>query len=274
MTTCFTVGKNVFSLTIMAAPACEGAVLQCGNEPVTNGITPIGTIPIEVGLGAGAMAPLAVGSTLYTEAGTELLQVTGRCVFPATPLAVEAITTTPIGSIHQGTYNCYTKKRGYAIAVVTVSDKGAVGLRQDTSGPALVECICNAVPFCFAQRFMVQDDPNKLQALVADLALYQGYDLVITTGGTGLAPRDTTPEALAPLIQRPLHGFTHAMMATSLSKTPKAILSRQIAGCLGNSIVITLPGSKKAAVENIAAVTPALQHALEKLQGCESDCGA
>ena len=106
-----------------------------------------------------------------------------------------------------------------------------------------------------------------------ELALGQGYDLILTSGGTGLAPRDTTPEALLPIFERRLPGFEQAMMQASLAKTPTAAISRAVAGTLGRTIVITLPGSRKAVSENLAAILPALGHALEKLHGDPSDCG-
>ena len=120
---------------------------------------------------------------------------------------------------------------------------------------------------------MIPDDPQTLRPLVMELALGQGYDLILTSGGTGLAPRDTTPEALLPIFERRLPGFEQATMQASPAKTPTAAISRAVAGTLGRTIVITLPGSRKAVSENLAAILPALGHALEKLHGDPSDCG-
>ena len=89
-------------------------------------------------------------------------------------------------------------RQGISLAVVTLSDKGAAGLRTDESGPLIASMVAEAMPLCRISHFLLPDDPGALRALVADLALRQGYDLVITTGGTGLSPRDTAPEALAP----------------------------------------------------------------------------
>ena len=101
----------------------------------------------------------------------------------------------------------------------------------------------------------------------------QGYDIICTSGGTGVGPRDITPQTVAPLLDLELPGFATAMMLESLKKTPHAAISRAVCGVLGPSIVITLPGSRKAVLENLAAVLPALPHALDKLHGDPADCG-
>ena len=113
----------------------------------------------------------------------------------------------------------------------------------------------------------------RLRALLTELALSQAYDLICTTGGTGLSPRDITPQVTEALLDTSLPGFSQVMLAASLAKTPHAIISRAAAGVLGQSIIINLPGSRKAVMENLAAVLPALPHALAKLQGDPADCG-
>lgn len=164
-------------------------------------------------------------------------------------------------------------RSGYAAAVVTLSDKGYAGEREDHSGPALLDALHAALPLCHEQRFLLPDDPAALRALVLELAVGQGYDLVVGTGGTGLAPRDLTPEALLPVLDRRVPGFEQAMMQASLAKTPHAALSRALAGTVGACLVLALPGSVRAATENLVAVLPALPHALEKLAGDPADCG-
>lgn len=111
-------------------------------------------------------------------------------------------------------------RSGYAVAVVTLSDKGYAGQREDRSGPALQEALRAALPLCHEQRFLLPDEPAALRALVLELAVGQGYDLIVSTGGTGLAPRDLTPEALLPVLDRRVPGFEQAMMQASLAKTP------------------------------------------------------
>ncbi|MBG0777069.1 MAG: MogA/MoaB family molybdenum cofactor biosynthesis protein [Desulfovibrionaceae bacterium] len=165
-------------------------------------------------------------------------------------------------------------RAGVSVAWITLSDKGAAGLRADKSGPA-VEAACRKdIAVSLARGFLLPDEPAALRALVARLAWVEGFDLIVTTGGTGLAPRDGTPEAVAPLLERRLPGFEQAMMAASLAKTPRAAISRAVAGTVGGSILVALPGSPKAVAENLVAVLPAVEHALDKLQGDPADCAA
>lgn len=165
-------------------------------------------------------------------------------------------------------------KRRWSLAWITLSDKGAAGLRADESGPLMASLVREKIPLSLERGFLLPDEPHALRALVMELALGQGFDLILTSGGTGLSPRDTTPEALLPLFDRRLPGFERAMTAASLAKTPAAALSRGVAGTLDRSIVLTLPGSKKAVAENLEAVLPAMGHALDKLHGDPADCGA
>ena len=160
---------------------------------------------------------------------------------------------------------------GLACAVVTLSDKGYAGEREDRSGPNLAALLEGLSP-ARVQNFLLPDDPTALRALVKKLAAL-GWGLIVTTGGTGLSPRDTTPEALIPELDRRLPGFEQVMFAEGLKHTPHAVLSRCLAGTIGTSMVIALPGSRKAAEENLSAILPVLPHALEKLNGDMRDCG-
>ncbi|WP_446423934.1 bifunctional molybdenum cofactor biosynthesis protein MoaC/MoaB [Mailhella sp.] len=160
---------------------------------------------------------------------------------------------------------------GLACAVVTLSDKGYAGEREDKSGPNLA-ALLEALSPANVQNFLLPDDPAALRALVKKLAAF-GWGLIVTTGGTGLSPRDTTPETLIPELDRRLPGFEQVMFAEGLKHTPHAVLSRCLAGTIGTSMVIALPGSRKAAEENLSAILPVLPHALEKLNGDMRDCG-
>lgn len=164
-------------------------------------------------------------------------------------------------------------KKGFSLAVITLSDKGFIGQRVDESGPQLQKIIAETLDLQKNSLFLIPDEPEALRALVSNLALNQGYDCIITCGGTGLSPRDRTAEAVLPLLDRRLQGFEIAMMQESLKKTPHAMLSQAFCGILGKTIVIAVPGSMKASSENIQAITPALKHALDKLHGDMSDCG-
>ena len=160
---------------------------------------------------------------------------------------------------------------GLACAVITLSDKGYAGEREDKSGPALAALLESLSP-ARVQNFLLPDDPAALRSQVKKLAGL-GWGLIVTTGGTGLSPRDTTPEALIPELDRRLPGFEQVMFAEGLKHTPRAVLSRCLAGTIGTSMIIALPGSSKAAEENLSALLPILPHALEKLNGDMRDCG-
>lgn len=166
------------------------------------------------------------------------------------------------------------RKEGAALAWVTLSDKGYAGQRQDRAGPLIAQTIGQALPLCLAQGFLLPDDPARLRALLTDLALEQGFDLVVTTGGTGVAPRDLTPDTTSAILDKRLPGMETAMLLASLAKTPHAVISRAVAGILGKTLIINLPGSPKAVAENLEALLPALPHALAKIHGDPSDCAA
>ena len=236
-----------------------------------------------------AMPHLRVGTRFCGACGTALLKVTGRAWMPLPPNmanpggngeepwqashAVQCLFLTALTDLPEGPLEVTARKTGYSLAWITLSDKGARGQRLDLSGPAIAEMVGSAMPLSHSQGFLLPDEAAQLRALLTELALSQGFDLICTTGGTGLSARDITPQTTAALLDTPLPGFTQAMLAASLAKTPHAVISRAAAGTLGQSIIINLPGSRKAVVENLAAVLPALPHALAKLQGDPADCG-
>ncbi|WP_428565574.1 MAG: MogA/MoaB family molybdenum cofactor biosynthesis protein [Solidesulfovibrio sp. DCME] len=176
------------------------------------------------------------------------------------------------GKLAAGNCDCQVEKTGLALAWITLSDKGSQGLRLDAAGPAIAETCAAALPIALAQGHIIPDEPRELTALLVDLAITQGFDLVVTTGGTGLSPRDTTPEATLAAIEKRLPGFEAAMLAASLAKTRHAMLSRAVAGTLGQAIIVNVPGSPKAVRETLAAILPAIPHGLDKLRGDPADC--
>jgi len=157
-------------------------------------------------------------------------------------------------------------------AVITVSDKGAAGLREDKSGPALVEALKGHAQM--VETVLIPDERVQIEAELIRLADCGKVDLILTTGGTGFAPRDVTPEATASVVERLAPGITEAMRAESAKITPHAQLSRAIAGIRGRTLIINLPGSPKAAVENLQVFLPALPHAVETLRGEAYECGS
>jgi molybdenum cofactor synthesis domain-containing protein len=178
-----------------------------------------------------------------------------------------------VGNAISGRHDCTVTRRGFSLAWITLSDKGSRGERVDASGPAIRDMVAGAVEISLARGVIIPDEPSMLKAALVDCCLNQGFDFVFTTGGTGVGPRDITPEVTLPLLDKRLPGFERAMTMASLAKTPHAVISRAVAGTLGNALVVNLPGSPKAVRENLDAILPALRHTVEKLQGDPRDCG-
>ena len=153
----------------------------------------------------------------------------------------------------------------FSVEVITVSDRSYRGERPDSSGPALVELAERRGYRVVATR-LVPDEREQIEAELRDAAA-RGVALVLTAGGTGFSPRDVTPEATAAVCERMAPGIPEAMRAASLAITPKACLSREVAGIVGRTLVVNLPGSPKAAVENVSAVIGPIAHGLGILRG-------
>ena len=160
----------------------------------------------------------------------------------------------------------------YTAAVVTVSDKGAQGLREDRSGPAVCALLEQA-GWKVTATALVPDDYDRIRETLLRLCDRDGVCLVVTTGGTGFTKRDITPEATASVIERFTPGIPEAMRAESIRITPRGMLSRETAGIRGETLIINLPGSVKAASECLGAVLPALGHGVEMLRGVNTEHG-
>lgn len=160
----------------------------------------------------------------------------------------------------------------YTAAVITVSDKGYRGEREDTSGPSLCH-ILEEHGYAVVRRELVPDDMEAIrQSLLA--CCEQGIALVLTTGGTGFSPRDITPEATLSVVERLTPGIPEAMRAESMKITPRGCLSRSAAGIRGRTLIVNLPGSEKASRENILAVLDPIAHGLDILHSEGSaNCG-
>lgn len=221
----------------------------------------------------GGCLPSCVGWELTGENGP-VFMVSAFAWLPAGADAVLSPLLTALRDIPASSPISLTaRKNGHSVAVITLSDKGSQGLRKDTAGPLAARMIADAIDVCLQRHFILPDDRNQLRGLLADLALTQRFDLICTCGGTGVGPRDITPQATASLLDYQLPGFGEAMRSVSLAKTPNAIISRAICGALGSCLILNLPGSARAAGENLAAILPALEHTLAKLQGSDADCG-
>lgn len=158
----------------------------------------------------------------------------------------------------------------FTARVITVSDRSYRGERADMGGP-LVRELLTAAGYAVDEIDLVPDEQEQIERALRRAA-QDGVALIATTGGTGLAPRDVTPEATIAVCERLVPGIPEAMRCASMQITPRAMLSRAAAGICGSSLIINLPGSPKAAKENLEAVLPALDHALETLIGKPMDC--
>ena len=156
-------------------------------------------------------------------------------------------------------------------AILTISDRGARGEREDLSGPALATWVMER-GVQVAAATLVADEVDEIAGAICNWADGKDVDLILTTGGTGVSPRDVTPEATVHVLDRLIPGLAEAMRAASLQRTVMAALSRGICGVRRNTLIINLPGSPKAAIENLQAIWEAIPHAVRKINGDPSDC--
>ena len=155
------------------------------------------------------------------------------------------------------------------VAVLTISDKGSKGERKDLSGP-LIEDILKKIE-AEVKYYEILPDEKKL--IRKNLIKYsKQVDLILTTGGTGLSPRDVTPDATLEVIEREVPGIAEVMRAEGLKKTGRSMLSRAIAGVKGETLIINLPGSPKAVKENLEVILDVIPHAIEKIKGNPAEC--
>jgi len=159
---------------------------------------------------------------------------------------------------------------GYDAAVITVSDKGFAGAREDLSGPAICKILEDA-GFHVIHTAIIPDEQAEIEVELIRCADDLRIPIVITTGGTGFAPRDVTPEATLAVVERRAPCIPEAMRYESLKITDRAMLSRCEAGLRANTLILNLPGSPKAAIENLSAVLPALDHGLDMLLAPQKD---
>ncbi len=159
----------------------------------------------------------------------------------------------------------------FTFGIITVSDKGSRGERLDTSGQE-IRGILEKEGFQFSDYVIVPDETDRIAAVLLSYADEKKIDFIVTTGGTGVSPRDVTPEATLRILDKEIPGMGEAMRRESAKITPHAMISRAVAGIRGASLILNLPGSPKGVRENLATVLPALKHAIEKIKGDPSDC--
>ena len=164
-------------------------------------------------------------------------------------------------------------RTSFQCVVLTISDRCSRGEATDTAGPAVAALLRSSISAHIYAEEIIPDELEEIKSRLSHYCDGHSIDLVCAVGGTGFSPRDVTPEAISALIERPTPGFDEVMRYKSLNKTPHAMLSRAKSGIRKSTLLISLPGSERASVENLEAILPALEHGLLKLRGDKSDCG-
>ncbi len=182
-----------------------------------------------------------------------------------------------LGRKHDIVFTAFLQQKGnnmseYKTAIVIASTKGAKGEREDKVGPALTRVLTEAARYAVSPALIIADDREAIAALLVKLIDAEGFDLVLTSGGTGLSPTDLTVEATLDVAHREIPGLAEAMRAYGRAITPHADLSRAVVVQRGQSLIANLPGSPKGALENLSVLLPSLPHALDKIKGDPGDC--
>ena len=158
------------------------------------------------------------------------------------------------------------------VGVITTSDKGFRGERDDASGDVIREMV-GGLGGEVSFNTVVPDEQEEIKKALIQGADEMGLDLIMTTGGTGVSPRDVTPDATREVIEREIPGFAEAMRMAGLKKTPHAMISRAVCGVRGQTLIVNLPGSPKAVREGLEVILPAISHTIAKIQGDPEECG-
>lgn len=198
--------------------------------------------------------------------GCAIYQQVGDCIMPREGIFARVLLG---GKVKNG--DPIVIEEGYRLAIVTASDKGSRGEREDTSA-GVIRALTAELGEVVEYKIL-PDEREELAAELRRLADQRAIDLILTTGGTGLGPRDVTPEATLAVIDRLVPGLAEAMRAASFVKTSHALLSRAVSGIRGRTLIINLPGSPRGVEENLSVILPALPHALAILTGRASECG-
>ena len=202
----------------------------------------------------------------------QIYQIMGDCIMPREGVFAEVTRGGLIRKGDQMEVQLPAPDRPFTAAVITLSDKGSVGEREDKSGPAIVDLITKA-GYQVKETLLLADDKSQLKKQLIRLADQRQVDVIFTTGGTGFSQRDITPEATTEVCDRMANGIANAILFYSLSITPRAMLSRAVSGIRKKTLIINLPGSPKAVKEALEYILPSLGHGLGILRGTEGECG-
>lgn len=249
----------------------KGADVGCGDfgeNIVTEGLE-LFTLPVGTRLliGESVLGEVSqIGKNCHSHC--EIYKQIGDCIMPREGIFVRILKG---GEVKKGDSIRIADEK-ITVGILTISDKGSRGEREDLSGPAIAE-IMNRANGMVVESGLVPDEKEQIAATLVKWVYEKSPDIIFTTGGTGLSARDVTPEATKEVIEKEIPGFAEVMRGESLKKTPHAMLSRAVAGIRCNTIIINLPGSPKAVRENLEAILPALPHGVAILRGAASECG-
>lgn len=265
---------SLLSAEEIAAFNEKGAGVQpgaFGENLVAEGIDlrrlPVGTL---LGCGDAVLEITQIGKECHSHCA--IYQKMGDCIMPREGVFARVITGGQIAvgcDIH---VLPRTAPLPFQAAVITLSDRCAAGEREDKSGPTVAERLTEA-GYVVVEQLLLADEREPLERNLIRLCDQRQVDLILTTGGTGFAPRDITPEATRAVAERDAPGIAEAVRATSLRITPRAMLSRAASVIRGKTLIINLPGSPKACMESMDVFLDQLPHALELLRGTPQDCG-
>lgn len=222
-------------------------------------------------VGDGEIEITQVGKCCHTPC--EISRRVGYCAMPEAGLFARVLRT---GQVRPGDRIRVLEEvsRGtIQVAVITVSDRAARGQAPDTAGPAVADRLGKDVAVRISASMIVPDEAERLREALHEL-VEQRVEVIFTVGGTGMGPRDHTPEVTRSLIDREVPGMAEAMRAASMAITPHAMLSRAVVGLCGRTLIVNLPGSEKGALENLGAILPALAHAIDEVRGRSRHPGA
>lgn len=195
----------------------------------------------------------------------------GDCIMPREGVFARVLHGGTIAVGDEMTVERRAEPLPWQAAVITLSDKGARGEREDKSGPAIAERL-RANGYEVIEQLLLPDDKEQLRTQLIRLCDQRRPDLILTTGGTGFSPRDTTPEATLAVAERSVPGIAEAIRAASMAITPRAMLSRAVSVIRGKTLIVNLPGSPKACMESMDVFLDVIPHAMELLRGEAQDC--
>ncbi len=224
-------------------------------------------IGTRIAVGEAELEITQIGKVCHTRCA--IYEATGDCVMPRAGVFAEVRRGGDVAPGAPVRVLEHVPRTVVQVAVLTASDRCAAGATRDTSGPAVAAELADALRAHVAWAGVVADERGVIATRLADLAS-RSIHLVVTVGGTGLAARDVTPDATRDVVEREVPGLAEAMRAASARITPNALLSRAVVGTLGGTLIVNLPGSRRAALENLRAILPALPHAFAVLRGGEA----